>query len=213
MAGGLLLSLAVHLCLALAFWGVRTPPSPFAAAGPRSGDDRAAAGGGMQALNLRIAEPRPAVVRPPAPVPVPEVTVEVEEIEEPAAPPVDVGAMVGVSGEDRGTAEGAGLADGTGEGDGGTEAEGRFRVFPPQPRGLLLPPTDRPGKVRGKTVAVWVFVDEKGRVVPDSTRIIPSTGDSGFDKRLARQAADWVFEPARKLGEAVAEWFTYQISL
>lgn len=221
---GLLVSLSLHLCFFAVFRGVRVPPSPFAAAGPRSGDDRAAAGGGMQALNVRVAEPLPAIIRPPVPVPVAEEPVEIEEPdepEEPEAPSDDVGevddALGAEQGDDAGQAdgvgEGAGGETGEGEGDGGTEAEGRYRVVPPRPRGLILPPSDRPGKVRGREIAVWVFVDATGKVVPDSTRVIPSSGDSGFDKRLARQAADWVFEPARKMGEAVAEWFTYRISL
>ncbi len=52
-----------------------------------------------------------------------------------------------------------------------------------------------------------------GSVVPDSTRVIPSTGDSKFDDRLKRQAAEWVFDPARSMGRAVAEWFRYFITL
>lgn len=86
-------------------------------------------------------------------------------------------------------------------------------VTPPAPRGLILPPSDRPGKVRGKEVTVWVFVTETGTVVADSTRLLPPTGDSKFDDRLRRQASQWVFQPARRAGEAVAEWFRYTITL
>jgi outer membrane biosynthesis protein TonB len=86
-------------------------------------------------------------------------------------------------------------------------------VVPPAPRGLILPPADRPGKVRGKEVEVWVFVTAGGAVVADSTRLSPSSGDSRFDERLKKQAAQWMFQPARREGRAVAEWFRYVLTL
>ncbi|NIP60097.1 MAG: hypothetical protein GWM92_17380, partial [Gemmatimonadetes bacterium] len=65
----------------------------------------------------------------------------------------------------------------------------------------------------GTEVQVWVFVDERGRVVPDSTRLRPPTDDRAFNRRLVEEAAQWVFEPARQGGEAVAAWFPYTISM
>lgn len=198
------------------------PLSPFAAAGPRSGDAQAAAGGGMQAVSMRIElpeAPQP-IPRPPEPLPVPaEEVVEVEpepEVEPAVAPQPDapVGPVTELATTGLGSATGPpGLEGGTGRGDGGTAAEGLFRVIPPSPRGLILPPSNRPGKVRGKEVAVWVFVSDRGRVIADSTRVLPSTGDRGFDRRLRDQAAEWVFEPAKKGGRPVAEWFRYTIIL
>lgn len=217
LRGGILVSLLLHLLVLFSFRTEGVPRSPFAAAGPRAGDDRAApAGGGLQALNLRTVQPREAVsVRPPEPIPAPEVTIEIEERPaEPAAPPLDFGKLerVGATpGKEQGPT--GGIEGGEGRGDGGSEAEGRFRVVPPAPRGLILPPADRPRRVRGKEVTVWVFVTEKGAVVPDSTRLLPSTGDSNFDERLKRQAAEWIFEPAKKSGKPVAEWFRYMITL
>ncbi len=214
---GLVLSVLAHVALFLIWRGVRLPPSPFSAAGPQSGDTRAAAGGGMQAVQLALTAPS-APARPPEPVPVP---VDIAEpVPEPvpevqpsvAAAPVNVGVAAGVLGlGDAGS--GAGRSDGTGRGAGGTEAEGAFRAVPPSPRGLILPPGDRPRRVRGKQVAVWVFVDAAGDVVADSTRIDPGTGDRGFDRRLRELAAEWVFDPARKEGRAVAEWFRYVLVL
>lgn len=216
----LLISLGVHFLIFIISGGWREPPSPFAAAGPRADDHRAApAGGGVQVLDLVVLEPEPAVVIPqPTPIPVPEVVVEPEPIPEVAPPevelpPVEVAAAPGTGGGEAGEGDAKGIEGGTGAGDGGTESEGRFRVTPPAPRGLILPPGDRPGKVRGKEVTVWVFVTEKGEVVPDSTRLLPPTGDSKFDERLRRQAAQWVFQPARRAGVAVAEWFRYTITL
>lgn len=225
---GIVASLLIHAAILL---GVRDelglPPSPFAAAGPRAGDDRAAAGGGgMRAIQIRIPEapPEDAVPPDPVPVPIPEPVVQPEpEITPQVTPPrvetvaapaplAGVGEEAG-QGEGKGEAEGPGLDGGTGRGDGGTAASGRFRVVPPSPRGLILPPSDRPKKVRGKEVAVWVFVTAAGRVVADSTRLEPVTGDRKFDKRLREQAAEWVFEPARRGGTAVAEWFRYVLVL
>ncbi|HEX6939051.1 MAG TPA: hypothetical protein VF158_06535 [Longimicrobiales bacterium] len=216
---GLIASVLVHGLLFVLWRGDARPISPYAAAGRRAGDDRAApAGGGMRALRLQTVAPAVArpIPRPPAPVPVPDVAVAPDVPIEPELPPIEIADLAGVAGaagRDEGAHAGAGIEGGTGRGDGGTEAAGRFRVIPPEPRGVILPPSDRPKEVRGKEVEVWVFVDTDGTVIPDSTRVIPSTGDAGFDRRLARQAAEWVFEPARREGRAIAEWFRYVISL
>jgi hypothetical protein len=76
---------------------------------------------------------------------------------------------------------------------------------------MIIPPAN--DELRGTTVEVWVFVDERGRVVPDSTRLNPPTRDRDFNRRLIREAAEWVFRPAMQAGEAVASWFPYEISM
>ena len=157
---GLLVSVLFHLLVLFGWQGNVIPPSPFAAAGPRAGDNRAAAGS-LQALNVRTPPPVP-IVPPPVPI---EVAVEVEPIE--FEPEVEFD-PASVLGEEPGLDEGPGLADGTGEGDGGNADEGLFRVQPAQPRGMIIPPTNR--SLRGTEVQVWVFVDARGRVVADSTR-------------------------------------------
>jgi len=208
----LLVSVLFHALLFLLFRGSRVPPSPFAAAGPRAGDDRAASrGGGMQTVALVVPPELEPIPRPPAPVPVPEIALEVEELPEPQIQPITPAEAPGFGGPEKGPYAGPGLDGDTGRGDGGTAATGRFRVIPPAPRGLILPPSNPPGNVRGKQIAVWVFDTETGRVVPDSTRLQPPTGNAGFDDRLRRQAAQWVFEPARRGGRPVAEWFRYEI--
>src|SRR5690606_14388668 len=83
--------------------------------------------------------------------------------------PVTVDATAGT-----GTAPTPGVPGGTGAGDGGTAAEGLFRVIPPAPKGLIMPPNNPPRKVRGREVDVWVFVTDQGRVVDDSTRVLPA---------------------------------------
>jgi hypothetical protein len=212
---GLVASVVVHAMLFLVFGGQRTPPSPFAAAGERQADTRAARGGGLEAIELRPPETIPV---PPVPILVPvadvaEETPEPEpEIELEEVPSIALADGLAPPGEP-GASEERGVADGVGEGDGGTEAEGRFRVIPPRPRGLTLPPGDRPNDVRGKEVEVWVYVSAAGQVVPDSTRLLPPTGDRRYDRRLREHAAAWVFEAARRDGRAVAEWFRYTISM
>ncbi len=213
-------SVLLHILLLLWFRSdVLIPPSPFAAAGPRAGDDVAASGGGTQVVQIRVvqpeAEPAVPVVVPAVPVPQPEPVIE--EIK-PKPEVVAVGTRTGsttaiAAGSTTGNRTGSGIEGGTGRGDGGNADAGRFRLVPPSPRGLILPPSDRPGKLRGREVDVWVFVSARGEVIADSTRVDPPTGDGKFDDRLREQAAEWVFEPARKAGQPVAEWFRYTIIL
>jgi hypothetical protein len=180
------------------------PESPFAAAGPRAGDNLAAAGGGMQALNVRTPPPIP--ITPPL-VPLPSVA-DLEPVDIEPDVRVDASALMG---EGPGEIEGPGLVEGTGRGDGGTAEEGRFRVVPPTPRGMILPPTN--SDLKGRQVEVWVFVNEQGRVVSDSTRLNPPTPDRSYNRRLIEEAAQWVFRPATQGGKAVASWFPYTISM
>lgn len=197
-------SVLLHL-LVFAFWQTEGPlTSPFAAAGPRSGDNMAA-GGSMEAMNLRTP---PEVPITPPPVPLPTlITPEPIEFDEEAE--VDPSEVLGERpGEGR---ENRGLEDGTGEGDGGTADEGLFRLVPPSPRGMIMPPSNK--ALEGREIEVWVFVNAQGQVVADSTRLRPPTSDDDFNRQLLREAAQWVFEPARKGGEAVAAWFPYTISM
>lgn len=213
--GGIVLSALLHALILLFLGGdVVIPVSPFSAAGERRGSDRAAAGGGMQALELATPTPEPPAPLPPVPVPV--ATLEAPPPEE-TVPEVEVPAIALAEGlatpGDPGELLGPGLVTGEGEGDGGTDAEGLFRVVPPRPRGVILPPSDRPSQVRGKEVEIWVYVSAAGRVVPDSTRLFPPTGDRRFDRRLRDLASGWVFEAARKDGRTVAEWFRWTIQM
>lgn len=198
-----LVSLLLHI-LVFFLWRTDGPLlSPFAAAGPRAGDNRAA-GGAIQSMAIRIPPPRPIV---PPRIPLPTVTPDLVEFEPEVEPsPMDV------IGDRPGNTPGPpGLEGGTGQGDGGTAAEGLFRLVPPSPRGMIMPPAN--DKLKGREVEVWVFVDERGRVVPDSTRLEPPTSDRDFNRRLIQEAAEWVFEPARKGGKAVASWFPYTIAM
>jgi len=205
----LLLSVGVHLVVFLLLLTGRPPipPSPFAAAGPRAQDDRAAAGG-MQVVTIQ-APPEQEIVRPPPPILTPSLeTVEVVEFDD--VPVLEV-SQAQIAGELPIPELGPGTAEGDGQGDGGTTESGRFEIVPPAPRGMIIPPTNR--SLRGSEVQVWVFVDERGRVVPDSTRLEPPTRDRDFNRRLIREAGEWVFTPARRGTERVAAWFPYKISM
>jgi hypothetical protein len=76
---------------------------------------------------------------------------------------------------------------------------------------MIIPPDNN--RLRGTEVQVWVFVDEVGRVVADSTRLDPSTRDGDFNRRLIREASEWTFRPAQQDGAAVASWFPYRIRM
>ena len=198
----LLISAIVHLIL-LSTWEIEPVMiSPFAAAGPRAGDSRAA-DGSLQAMNLSVAPSRP-IVPPLIPLP----SVEVEPVEILPETGLDLSALAG----DRpGSDSAPGIEGGEGRGDGGTAEEGLRRLIPPSPRGMIMPPTN--DRLKGTEIQVWVFVDERGRVVPDSTRLRPPTRDRGYNRRLIEEAAEWVFEPAQQGGQPVASWFPYTISM
>ncbi len=202
---GFLTAVVVHLLVFFLWWGESLPESPFAAAGPRAGDDRAASGGAMQALNIRIPPPRP-IIRPQVPLLTFDPVTPLE-LEEDQQQQIETASILG----DRPGVNGPGLPQGDGRGDGGTAESGLFRVVPPSPRGIILPPSNR--NVRGQRIEVWVFVDERGRVVADSTQLRPPTSDRDFNARIVREAAEWVFEPAKRGGRAVGSWFPYTISM
>ena len=204
---GIVASLLLHLAVFLLFRDERIPPTALAAAGPDADDDMAAAGGALEMLNLRISEPQP-IPRPPEPVLVPDLEVAVERQPVIEVEPVDLAGLNPGSGE---PAETPGAdSDATGQGDAGTSDEGRFRVVPPNPRGIIMPPGGVPRRARGRTFAVYVFVDTRGRVVSDSTRLIPPSGDRRWDRGVIERANEWVFEPARREGRAVAEWWSFE---
>ncbi len=200
---GLVASVLLHLAVFFGWQGNVIPLSPFAAAGPKAGDNRAAAGG-MQAMNVRTPPTRP-IVPPPSPI---AVEVEIEPVDFEMEQEFDPAAVLG---DKPGLFEGPGLADGTGAGDGGNAEEGLYRLQPASPRGMIIPPTN--SSLRGTEVQVWVFVDASGRVVADSTRLDPPTRDRGYNRRLIREASEWVFRPAVQEGRPVPSWFPYRISM
>ncbi len=194
---GLWLSVLLHLLIVLGSRVTGMPLSPFAAAGPRTGDNRAARGS-LQALNLRTLPPA-LVVPPPIPIPA---DVEIEPVlfeQEVGMDPTSV----------LGDEPGPGWENGDGKGDGGDSDEGFFRLQPPVPRGVIIPPSHN--SLRGSSVQVWVFVNERGRVIADSTRLDPPTRSNDLNRQLIREASEWMFRPAVQEGKAVASWYPYRI--
>ncbi len=207
------ISVGLHVLLFLLWPAGGGPESPFAAAGPQEQDDQAAEGF-MQTVSLRSAPPDP--IQPP-PVPTieadlpepvdfePDATPEVE-LTEPDVPEPGQGDTDGTDADDT---DPAGIPGASGAGDAGTEEEGLFRVVPPSPRGIIFPPVS--GSLDGE-MEVWVFVDENGRVVSDSTRLEPPTSDRSYNEQVKEEAASWMFRPARRGEEVVASWWNYTIS-
>jgi len=198
---GLWLSLLLHLLILLGSRGAVIPLSPFAAAGPRAGDNRAARGS-MQAVSLRA--PPPVQIVPPL-IPIPtDIPIEPVQFEQEI-----VTDAASVLGEEPGLDEAPGLENGDGEGDGGNSDEGFYRLKPAAPQSMIIP-TNHEG-LRGKKVRVWVFVNELGQVIPDSTRLEPPTGSGDLNRQLIREASEWSFRPALQEGKAVASWYPYDI--
>lgn len=196
----LVASLLLHL-LVLVVGGRRPlPRSPLAAAGPKAGDFRAASGG-LQAMNIRVPPPRP-IIPPPAPV---LAEVEVEPVEFDLEAEFDLAAVLGEK-----PGDGPPGLDGDGEGDGGEATKGLSSVIPPRPRGMILPPDHK--ALKGNEVEVWVFVNEHGRVVADSTRLEPPTGNRDLNRELLKRAAEWMFRPATRHGQPVAAWTSFTFS-
>jgi hypothetical protein len=220
----LLIALILHLAILISIRSTPLPRSPFSAAGPNRGDYTAAAGGGggLTMIEIRepsapLPEPVPVPVPVPEPIPEPEVdpeTTEPAEIEEEDEVAVTLpGLGQDGTGGEAGTDAGPGTATGTGEGGGGTEDSGDSGMIAPRPRGILIPPAGRPASARGQEITVWVFVAPNGRVLADSTRLDPPTSDGRYNNRLRQTVSDWVFEPARRAGQAVAAWYPFQIIL
>lgn len=191
----LVASLLFHLLVLLVGGRRPLPRSPLAAAGPNAGDMRAARGG-LQAMNIRVPPPRP-IIPPPAPV---LTQIEVDPVEFDAEAEFDLAAVLGEK-----PGDGPPGLDGDGEGDGGDATEGLSSVILPRPRGVIIPPDHKDLK----EVTVWVFVNVEGRVVADSIRLEPRTGNRGLDRELVNEAAQWRFYPASRGGQPVAAWTSF----
>jgi hypothetical protein len=225
LTAGFIIAIIVHVAILFSVRNTISPRSPFSAAGPNRGDIRAAAGGGEGLTMVEVreitapapeAEAVPELI--PVPAPVPELVLEPQdqpapEIAEEPTPVTLPGIGEAGTGGEVGTETGPGTATGDGEGGGGTEDSGDSGLVAPRPRGILIPPGGRPASARGQEITVWVFVAPTGRVLADSTRLDPPTSDGRYNNRLRQTVSDWVFEPARRAGQAVGAWYPFQIIL
>ena len=201
---GLLLSVLIHLSLLLLFQTGPERLTPYAAAGPASGDALAAPGGGStRAVLLRPPVEIRIPPRPETPI-VEPVQLQPQELELAFS---EIELRDPGESEREGAEAGPGLPGGEGRGDAGNAMSGLRRLIPPVPRGVIMAPLDRPASVRGREVTVWVFINQAGQV--DSVRLDPATPDRGYNEKLTREARDWVFEPALRAGRAVATWYSY----
>ena len=172
------------------------------AAGLRTGDASAAAGGGaMQAISLASAR---STVIPPPPAPLPSLDApEVVPVE--AETPVLASGMLERPGSSPGQNPGfvPGVPGGTGTGDGGTDAEGLYRNTVPEPR-VIIPDWDAPKEVKGLRVRMRVLVDERGN--PIDVELEPPTPNAGFNRKLIETAMEMEFKPALRNGRPVRDW-------
>ncbi|HEU5170395.1 MAG TPA: TonB family protein [Gemmatimonadales bacterium] len=215
---GLGLSLAAHaLLVALLATGMRrdwarTPrPGPIAivlpGVGGGGGGDRATYITPPRAPAEAHLRPRPRerpVVAPPDAVPPPvvqPVTPEPPDTE-PSAPSgsaADSSLAVGPVGPGGGPGGGGGGGGGVGAGTGGGAGRGAGgeggRARPPEPRQLVLPPSDFPRELRGRQVEVTFFVTPDGRV--EHVEVVPAIAHGGFARKFDETMRNYRFRPAR----------------
>ncbi len=200
---GFVLSALVHVVL-LTGWRTNGPEDPGSlAAGPRTGDFRAAAGGG-EMVAIAIAAPRPIIIpAPPASQPRladPEVVVdEPDRLVRTPDLSGPVGGAVFIS--NRG---GPGLLNAEGSGDSGNNASGRDRSTSPTPRSII-PLWNPPKEVKGMVVTIRVLVDARGRPTGEIL-VQPRIPNSGFDRKLRKEMLSMDYVPASRGGQAVAAW-------
>ena len=134
---------------------------------------------------------------PPQPEP-PAQEAPVEEAAPAAAPLPGTGGGTGNdgtkgTGPGTGGGTGSGVGTGTGSANGPGTGGGDGRDRPPTPDFLPLPPEPRPGKVRGRSVAVMFTVNERGDIV---SLDFASTGDRGYDRKFRERLREAKFRPA-----------------
>jgi protein TonB len=135
------------------------------------------------------------------PAPQPDPPVEQAPSEQPAADAAPLPGTGGGTGKDgtngtgpgTGGGVGSGVGTGTGSGTGPGTGGGEGRDYLPTPDFLPLPPEPRPGKVRGRSVAVVFTVNERGEIV---SLDFASTGDRGYDRRFREVLRQVRFRPA-----------------
>ncbi len=195
---GIAMSVAVHF-LVFFIWKITAiSVSPYMTSGPEQ-SDRTIDKSSLRALSIWVAPNLPIA---PSPIPIPS-QIDVQEVK--LAQIIDRD-PVSVLGEWPGPDKLPGLSDGL-----GMPHQGVSGWMPATPRDIIIPNNKR--DLSGREIQVWVFIDESGGVIPDSTYISPATEDIDFNRRLIRQAAEWLFRPATRDGNPVVSWFTYRISI
>ncbi len=188
-----------------------------ASQGQRSPTSGGGGGGGgirmiaLPALAAAVRTPQTTVAPPVAPpVRVPEPVIETPD---PVVAPLpdtlpsrSTASPASGSGTGTGTGSGSGTGTGSGSGSGSGDGSGKGAgrgpgggdggtARPPEPRQLILPPTDIPKVLRGATISVTFLVGPEGRV--EDVRFSPEPEDRGFARQLEEVMRSYRFRPAR----------------
>jgi hypothetical protein len=220
------LSVVLHGLLVTALvWGAQRGAAAMREPGEGPGRG-GGGGGGRRAFQVFL----PAAPAPPAaPVPEPDqlvVPAHVQPLDSilpqvasadtapsPAQPGEGPGAGTG-AGPGSGPGSGGGTGGGSGGGigpDSGAGGGGGGRVFPPQPRGILLPPDGRPQNLRGVRLLVRFDISERGEVLRVATE--PEIRDRGYRNAFLDRMRRYTFAPATLAGRPVRGTFEITITI
>jgi protein TonB len=228
---GVILSAVVHAALIL--FGVYSGSRLMVAdrmPGAGRGRGGGGGGGGARALVL-FTPPAPAAASPVLPLPprlvVPKAPpVPLPEMKPPdvAPPQLSTEQLLAALGPGAGPGKGVGAGPGAGSGSGGGTGSGRGsgigpdsggaggKLYPPTPRQIILPPSDRPASVRGTTITVRFEISERGDVMRVSMN--PTPRDRAFASQFAERLKRYTFTPATTLdGRPVAAIYEIRITL
>jgi hypothetical protein len=199
---------------------------------PGIGPGRGGGGGGGGDRTFVLALPAGMFAAPPPPpqlvlpsqlsIQVPVIKVPEAEVHAPTAAELAAQAVTGAGpgqGEGKGTGTGPGSGSGTGGGIGsgtgpgvGSDSGGMGRIFPPQPQGIILPPTGRPAALAGVRLTVRFEISERGEVV--GVEVDPPIRDRAYRNEFMDRMRHYTFTPASTLdGRPVRAIFPVQITL
>ena len=200
---GFVYSVLLHLIVIIGWNGDVIPQTMLTASGSRSSSGSAVTGS-LQVIILRTL-PSLGIIQPPRPV---EVEIGMQPVEWKDQFEQELGK--GFKAVSPFALEPAGDTN-TGAGDEGNAERGVDRLRPASPIRLTLPLAV--SDLRGTQLKVRVFVDEKGRVVPDSTRLDPPSQNRLYEQLLIGEATEWTFRPGSFRGRPVSSWFFYTLKM
>ena len=217
--GGVLGSAVVHVViLTIVLWQATTNLDRFQEVMGGLGPMGGGGGGGGRVHHIvlpalssgeRAAEPEEEMPAEPVPLPIPKPNLqEIPEADAAPARPLQV-ARVEVEGMGPGSGGGPGAGTGTGGGVGSGDGPGvgsgvgpgtgggGGTAYPPEPRHVLLSPTDVPKSLKGRELSVHFWVDERGGV--ERVEVEPPIDDAGYRRKFLERMYQYVFTPARTL--------------
>ena len=194
---GITMSVAVHLLLFF-IWKITAIPISSSMPLGAEQSEGAVDEGSLRALSIWVPPKLPVA---PSPILIPS-QIDIQEVK---LPQVTEGEAVSALGESPGLDKPLGLQGGF-----GIAYQGTSGWIPATPRDMIIPSNKH--DLSGKEIQVWVFIDESGGVIPDSTYSDPATVDEDLNQRLIQQSAKWLFSPATRDGKPVASWFTYRLT-